>query len=282
MAKLNFIEKRKLERILNMEGGYVLNFSNRTFQEFIGDCLNIDVYKVYPDLSKARILRAILEKEEDRFVGKLINQLLLYKKEFLTINENEKDDYNSCMELSRKLLGKIEVAENIKVTEKKNIISHDEIKNHLYTVTLIEKPNERGFAFEKFLNFFFEQFGLNPRSSYKIVGEQIDGSFNFNNCTYLVEAKWKKDIIGVDDLRIFSDKIISKSAFTRGVFISFSKFNEYVFQKYNNNQARFILITVEELFILTERKMDFKDLLSKKNRILEEEGLVYKNIMELN
>ncbi|MBK7056899.1 MAG: hypothetical protein IPH52_17975 [Leptospiraceae bacterium] len=100
--------------------------------------------------------------------------------------------------------------------------------------------------------------------------------------TYLVEAKWKKEIIGIDDLRIFSDKIISKSAFTRGLFISFSNFNDYIFQRYNNNHARFILMTVQELFILAERKMDFKELLIKKIRVLEEEGIVFRNIMELN
>ncbi len=282
MAKINFIEKQKLEKILNMDQGYVLDFSNRTFQEFIKDCLDIDIYKNYPNLSKAKILRAILENEKDIYVGKLINQLLKYKKEFHTIADNEKEDFIFCIDLSNRLLGKVGVSEKKVTVETNKSIDFDEIKRKLYSVTLIEKPNERGFEFEKFLNYFFEQFRLNPRPSYKIIGEQIDGSFSFNNCTYLVEAKWKKEIIGIDDLRIFSDKIISKSAFTRGLFISFSNFNDYIFQRYNNNHARFILMTVQELFILAERKMDFKELLIKKIRVLEEEGIVFRNIMELN
>ncbi len=282
MAKINFIEKQKLEKILNMDQGYVLDFSNRTFQEFIKDCLDIDIYKNYPNLSKAKILRAILENEKDIYVGKLINQLLKYKKEFHTIADNEKEDFIFCIDLSNRLLGKVGVSEKKVTVETNKSIDFDEIKRKLYSVTLIEKPNERGFEFEKFLNYFFEQFRLNPRPSYKIIGEQIDGSFSFNNCTYLVEAKWKKEIIGIDDLRIFSDKIISKSTFTRGLFISFSNFNDYIFQRYNNNHARFILMTVQELFILAERKMDFKELLIKKIRVLEEEGIVFRNIMELN
>ena len=195
---------------------------------------------------------------------------------------NEKEDFIFCIDLSNRLLGKVGVSEKKVTVETNKSIDFDEIKRKLYSVTLIEKPNERGFEFEKFLNYFFEQFRLNPRPSYKIIGEQIDGSFSFNNCTYLVEAKWKKEIIGIDDLRIFSDKIISKSAFTRGLFISFSNFNDYIFQRYNNNHARFILMTVQELFILAERKMDFKELLIKKIRVLEEEGIVFRNIMELN
>lgn len=36
MSDLSSIEKRKLERLLGMGSGYVLNFSDRTFSEFFG------------------------------------------------------------------------------------------------------------------------------------------------------------------------------------------------------------------------------------------------------
>ena len=44
MSDLTGIEKMKLEKFLDMESGYVLDFSNKTFQEFIMDCLGIDIY----------------------------------------------------------------------------------------------------------------------------------------------------------------------------------------------------------------------------------------------
>jgi len=34
MSDLTSVEKLKLEKIFEMGGGYVLDFSNRTFQEF--------------------------------------------------------------------------------------------------------------------------------------------------------------------------------------------------------------------------------------------------------
>ena len=37
MSDLNNMEKRKFERLLDMGGGYVLTFSDRTFDEFILD-----------------------------------------------------------------------------------------------------------------------------------------------------------------------------------------------------------------------------------------------------
>ncbi|WP_321186323.1 hypothetical protein [Rhizobium sp. SJZ105] len=52
-------------------------------------------------------------------------------------------------------------------------------------------PQARGFAFESFLTDLFQSYGLAPRGSFRPrEGEQIDGSFELDNDTYLVEAKW--------------------------------------------------------------------------------------------
>lgn len=42
MANIKASEMRALDRVLGMEGGYVLNFSDRTIAEFFLDELNID------------------------------------------------------------------------------------------------------------------------------------------------------------------------------------------------------------------------------------------------
>jgi len=43
MSSLNYTERRKLEEFLGMGGGYVLDFSNRTFREFIHDSIGLDI-----------------------------------------------------------------------------------------------------------------------------------------------------------------------------------------------------------------------------------------------
>ena len=53
MANLDFIDKDLIDTLLN-NGGYVLDFSNRTFQEFVYEKIQIDVYSKYPDLSMPR------------------------------------------------------------------------------------------------------------------------------------------------------------------------------------------------------------------------------------
>lgn len=43
MSDLTNIEKRNLERLFGMSSGYVLDFSNRTFEEFIFDSVGISI-----------------------------------------------------------------------------------------------------------------------------------------------------------------------------------------------------------------------------------------------
>jgi hypothetical protein len=62
-------------------------------------------------------------------------------------------------------------------------------------LTLFAEPDsqKRGFAFEAFLNDFFVVHGFDPHGSFKILGEQIDGSFEWNGNTFL-ESVPKGDV----------------------------------------------------------------------------------------
>ena len=64
-----------------------------------------------------------------------------------------------------------------------------ELATLLVEITKLD-PQARGLRFEGFLNELFAGFGLAPRGSFRLVGEQIDGSFKLHGQTYLVEAKW--------------------------------------------------------------------------------------------
>ena len=44
MSVLSYLEKRQLERLFEMSDGYVLDFSNREFEEFVFDSVGINVY----------------------------------------------------------------------------------------------------------------------------------------------------------------------------------------------------------------------------------------------
>ncbi len=63
--------------LLDMGGGYVLNFSNRTFAEFFLDSIALDIDSNY-DGSKASRLRGFWRQETNSVVGKLMGDMLDY------------------------------------------------------------------------------------------------------------------------------------------------------------------------------------------------------------
>lgn len=85
MSDLSLIEKRKLEKLLEMGGGYVLDFSNNTLAEFVLESSGKDIYDEkynYASGSKANRLRAFWNKEPNHVVSKLITDLLEYLREY--------------------------------------------------------------------------------------------------------------------------------------------------------------------------------------------------------
>lgn len=80
MSGLTLIEKRTLEKFLQMASGYVLDFSNRTFQEFVLESagLDIDQGEVGGSGSKANRLRFFWSNQPDHVVGKLLRDLTDY------------------------------------------------------------------------------------------------------------------------------------------------------------------------------------------------------------
>lgn len=81
MSDLSFIEKTKLEKLFQMGGGYVLDFSNRTLAEFVAESTDRDICDARYDHasgSKANRLRAFWTQESNHLVGRLVNDLLEY------------------------------------------------------------------------------------------------------------------------------------------------------------------------------------------------------------
>lgn len=94
-----------------MGGGYVLNFSNNSFQQSVFDSVNIDVYdpkySIFGD-SKANRLRAIWRLENNYIVSVLTIDLLNYWKEMKArfeeeISDKEQELFDECIKIAEKL-----------------------------------------------------------------------------------------------------------------------------------------------------------------------------------
>ena len=96
MSDLTNLDRRKFERLLGMGDGYVLNFSNRTFAEFMTDTVNRNIYDPRYDVnggSKANRLRAFWQLEPNLVVGKLLGALVEYQKEVEVQNQESGNFY---------------------------------------------------------------------------------------------------------------------------------------------------------------------------------------------
>lgn len=276
MANMEYIERDYFEQLFEMKTGYVLDFSNRTFQEFVYEKIQVDVYAKYTGLSKAKMLRQIMYEFDNVTVGKLLLELMRYMQAKGMVTDANSANFKKCAEIGNKLIGK-KVSVKVPSSPKKNNsipLDYDKYLKDLKSISdYSDTPQARGFAFEKYLNNLFEIYGLEPRGSFRITGEQIDGSFLLHNEVYLLEAKWTNKKIDKGDLVIFNEKVSSKSGFTRGLFISFSGFSDEALATFATGRTvNIILMTVQELAVSLNHKLDLTKVLSAKVRALAEEG----------
>jgi hypothetical protein len=76
MSDIKNPTKQKLEHLLNMKTGYVLDFTDATFQDFIITAVGIGVDIRYPEGSKAVRLRTFWQNEPNEIVAKLMLEML--------------------------------------------------------------------------------------------------------------------------------------------------------------------------------------------------------------
>lgn len=111
MANLTQLDKRKLEDILGMSSGYVLDFTNSKFQDFFKSVVGINIYEekyaVHGD-SKAKRLRMFWEIEPDQIVGKTIIEMLeIWKYNRKTSGSPVQDsEFSDYLSIANRLLGK--------------------------------------------------------------------------------------------------------------------------------------------------------------------------------
>ena len=286
MAFFSAIEREMIEDAFEMRDGYVLDFTNQTFADFIEENLGFDPYKKsqYSRLSKAKILRALFKDESDIFAGKLILALIKYR-QFKEIS-NEGDKYiQKLIELGNTKMGKVLHSPSSITKNESNKCKFD-FQQHLDALSDIEKSQktqqQKGYAFEKFLHNLFYALSLYPHASYKTDTDQIDGSFSLDDNTILLEAKYRVSPPSKDDLILFANKIANKSLFARGLFICLARIPESIIAYFKNEKGkRIVVMTVEELSMILYDKQDVVKIIRNKFRCLDETGLIFKYYREL-
>ena len=287
MSNIRSIDMLFLDDVFEMGGGYVLNFSDRTFSEFFREELGINIDDPAYALnggSKAKRLRCFLQTVNKPTVVKTLKGLWEYR-EALQQRSGQTDNVQNAQNRFQSLINRLEGRPDnarppkpgaAQVFDRNRI---DELKRDLLAVASLE-AHTRGYAFERFLCSLFETYGLAPQEPFRLRGEQIDGSFQFDNETYLVEAKWHGSPIGVADLHVFHGKIEQKAAWTRGLFVSNSGFSEDGLAAFGRGK-RVICMDGFDLYETLDREIPLNQVLERKVRRAAETGSPFVRVRDL-
>lgn len=179
--------------------------------------------------------------------------------------QKEADEIKARQELAAKKL-----KQNAAVRQKL-----EDIRNRYMTLVSSNNPQSRGFELERVMYDLFELFDLDPKASFKNLGEQIDGAFSLEGTEYLFEAKWHSKLVAKSELAAFSEKVGSKLENTLGIFLSINGFSIDGVNAHQAGGVSILLMDGGDLMAVLEERIDFVSLLLRKKRRAAQTGKIY-------
>jgi len=265
--------------------GYVLNFSDRTFANFFAEELNIDIDDATyakNGTSKLKRLKCFLQTVDRATAIRTLKALWDCREATRQRYEQEEMLPNAqgrFLQLIERIQGVETQGSEARPKTAFDRAKFGELHSTLKSLASLE-PNPRGYAFEKYLKQLFDAFGLEARAAFRLVGEQIDGSFLLGNETYLLEAKWQNELSGVAELHGFHGKIEQKATWSRGLFVSYSGFSDQGMQAFGRGK-RIICLDGLDLSEALSRELPLNNVLERKVRHAAETGVAFARVRDL-
>jgi hypothetical protein len=122
---------------------------------------------------------------------------------------------------------------------------------------------------------------MNPRKSFVLRDEQIDGAFTFNTDDYLLEAKWEKDPASNETVSAFEAKVRRKGKNTLGLVVAVSGFSQPAIRSHSNCGTALIFLDGIDLVAVLQDQIPLTTLLEAKRRHLSETGEPYRPVRDL-
>ncbi len=165
-----------------------------------------------------------------------------------------------------------------RIAKKKSLDEEIEnLKVKFQSIASNKNLQKRGYDLEIFLNELFLLYELDPKGSFKIHGEQIDGAFTFDGTDYLLEAKWKHQV-NRGDLAAFCYKVETKLKIAMGLLVTIEGVTAEAISEHFKS---IIIMDGADITAIVEGRVTFPDLLYKKRRKAAETGNIYVNYFNL-
>ena len=111
------------------------------------------------------------------------------------------------------------------------------------------------------------------------VGQQ--GAFSFEGTDYLLEAKWRKDLMTAKDLDSLAGPLSRRLDNTLGLYLSINGFSPDAVKTHSSGRRLIILMDGSDLMAVLEGRIDLIELLLRKRRAAAQTGNIYLMIHEI-
>ena len=253
---------------------------------------------------KRNIVTALVEflaRDQDKYQGDLLRLIseVTRMRDFTHLRRLEDgDDKEQRAKEAVKALSELSEAHQALVDEQKEIeerrrrslekrLRNEGVRERLgqiqeeYFGLLSQNPSERGYSLERLMRGLFDLFDLDPKASFKITGEQLDGAFSFEGVDFLFEARWRNEQAGAPDLSVFSEKLRAKLENTLGLFLSINGFSEDAVKKHSSGRRLMILMDGSDLMAVLEGRIELVELLLRKRRHASQTGDIYLRLHDI-
>jgi hypothetical protein len=293
LDQLRAVELKLVNDIFGMNSGYVLDFTNATFDDFFLREVGINIYDdayATGGGSKGKRFRTFLAIAQPRAIVRALTSLWEYREtdragrgEPETVL-NAGDRLSAVVErLGGAALPRLDRAAdssspsggNSPTKVRPDHATLDRLERDFLALhEMADEPQARGYHFEKLLTALFNAWNMDARGGFRLVGEQIDGSFQHGGDTYLLEAKWQRAKTNAVTLHGFQGKVSERPEWTRGLFVSFEGFTDVGLQAFT--ARRIILADGMDIYDALTRRIPFPDIITAKTRHASE----YRNPFE--
>ena len=278
-----------IDKVFGMESGVVLNFSNGTFANFFHEEFGVDIYDdrwAARGNSKANRLRCYLQRADRRTALQTLEAFWEYREvSSVTADYPELEDSvrTAYFRIIQRLGGRPPQPEAPTAAQQERLV--DPAVTSALAARLLEvstmDPQARGYAFETFLKDVFDAYGMSARASFRLRGEQIDGSFALGDQTYLLEARWRNAQVDVSALHAFNGKVEEKASWSRGLIISQSGFTADGLHAFGRGK-RVICMDGLDLHEVLSGRLHLADVIAQKVRRAAETGMAYVPVRDLD
>ncbi|PVM90873.1 hypothetical protein DDF62_08690 [Caulobacter radicis] len=289
MTDVRAVDIMLVDDLFEMSGGYVLDFTDRTFGDFFRHEVKVDIDAARYSLngnSKAKRLRCFLQSAPREQVLRALLALWEYRN--ARIRRSGQPDqsagaHDEFCDLVERLGGARPTPKKPptpvgSVKPEVDRAKLDALAQDFVGIASLD-PQARGYAFERFLKALFDTYGLDARGAFRNVGEQLDGSFELDHETYMVEAKWRNAATDAPDLRNLQAKVEGKAHWGRGLFISMNGFSDVGMIAFKGD--RVICMDGLDLYDMLNNGLRLDDVLRAKRRRLAETGAVLARVRDL-